>query len=202
MNKQRIILFLLLSAALWGLPRRAAAQIFAVRANALAACSATLNVGAEAALTDNWSLELSGYWNPVQTASLSMNFHAVQLGGRYWFYESFVGHFLGQHLTYVGYDLGSRTKRYKGHACGLGVSYGYAWMLSKRWNVAVEAGAGLYRTKDTRRDPTVGDWDDLTGVFHDVACTSILFDTSNYPPFVNTTDFYRYAANPVRRIRE
>ena len=26
--------------------------------------------------------------------------------------------------------------------------------------VAVEAGAGLYRTKDTRRDPTVGDWDD------------------------------------------
>ena len=43
----------------------------------------------------NWSLELSGYWNPVKTASLSMNFHAVQLGGRYWFYESFVGHFLG-----------------------------------------------------------------------------------------------------------
>ena len=26
--------------------------------------------------------------------------------------------------------------------------------------VAVEAGVGLYRTKDTRRDPTVGDWDD------------------------------------------
>ena len=148
MNKQRVILFVLLSAALWGLPRRAAAQIFAVRANALAVCSATLNVGAEAALTDNWSLELSGYWNPVQTASLSMNFHAVQLGGRYWFYESFVGHFLGQHLTYVGYDLGSRTKRYKGHAYGLGVSYGYAWMLSKRWNIALEAGIGLFQLRE------------------------------------------------------
>jgi len=89
-----------------------------------------------------------------------MNFHAVQLGGRYWFYESFVGHFLGQHLTYVGYDLGSRTRRYKGHAYGLGVSYGYAWMLSKRWNVALEAGVGLYHTRDTRRDPTVSDWED------------------------------------------
>ena len=89
-----------------------------------------------------------------------MNFHAVQLGGRYWFYESFVGHFLGQHLTYVGYDLGSRTKRYKGHACGLGVSYGYAWMLSKRWNIALEAGIGLFHTEDTRRDPTVSDWED------------------------------------------
>lgn len=31
---------------------------------------------------------------------------------------------------------------------------------------------------------------------------SIVFDTSNYPPFVNTTDFYRYAANPVRCVRE
>ena len=89
-----------------------------------------------------------------------MNFHAVQLGGRYWFYESFVGHFLGQHLTYVGYDLGSRTKRYKGHAYGLGVSYGYAWMLSKRWNIALEAGIGLFHTEDTRHDPTVSDWED------------------------------------------
>ena len=161
MKKQRIfITAVLLLAALWGAPRRAAAQIFAVRANALAACSATLNVGAETALTDNWSLELSGYWNPVNTASLSMNFHAVQLGGRYWFYESFVGHFLGQHLTYADYDLGSRTKRYKGNAYGLGVSYGYAWMLSKRWNIALEAGIGLFHTEDTRRDPTVSDWED------------------------------------------
>ncbi|WP_416980006.1 DUF3575 domain-containing protein, partial [Alistipes ihumii] len=79
MKKQGIILCMLLTAALWGAPRKAVAQIFAVRANALAACSATLNVGAETALTDNWSLELSGYWNPVNTASLSMNFHAVQL---------------------------------------------------------------------------------------------------------------------------
>ena len=45
-------------------------------------------------------------------------------------------------------------------------------------------------------------WDDLTGVFHDVACTSIYFSIGNYPPFVSTTDFYRYAANPVRCIRE
>ena len=89
-----------------------------------------------------------------------MNFHAVQLGGRYWFYESFVGHFFGQHLTYVGYDLGNRTRHYKGHAYGLGISYGYAWMLSKRWNVAVEAGVGLFHTEDTRRDPAVSDWED------------------------------------------
>ena len=71
-----------------------------------------------------------------------------------------VGHFVGGQLSYVGYDLGSRTRRYDGRAYGIGFSYGYAWMLSKRWFVILEAGIGLYRTRDTRRDPTVGDWDD------------------------------------------
>ena len=161
MKKQRIfITTVLLFVALWGSPHGAAAQIFAVRADALAALTGTLHLGGEVSVADKWSVEASGYWNPVKSSSLSMNFHAVQLGGRYWFYESFVGHFLGQHLTYVGYDLGSRTKRYKGHAYGLGVSYGYAWMLSKRWNIALEAGIGLFHTEDTRHDPTVSDWED------------------------------------------
>jgi len=70
------------------------------------------------------------------------------------------GMFFGAQLSYVGYDLGSRSRRYDGRAFGIGVSYGYSWMFSKRWNVAVEAGIGLFHTKDTRRNPTVGEWDD------------------------------------------
>lgn len=158
--KRTLILTFVLLAALWGAPHRAAAQIFAVRANALAALAATLDLGAEVSLADKWTIELSCYWNPVRTASFSTRYHAVQVGGRYWLYESFVGHFVGSHLSYVGYDLGSRTRRYEGRAFGIGLSYGYSWMLSARWNIAVEAGIGLFYTKDTRRDPTVGDWED------------------------------------------
>ena len=161
MKKQRIfITTVLLFVALWGSPHGAAAQIFAVRADALAALTGTLHLGGEVSVADKWSVEASGYWNPVKSSSLSMNFHAVQISGRYWLYESFVGHFVGGQLSYVGYDLGSRTRRYDGRAYGIGFSYGHAWMLSKRWFVTLEAGIGLYRTKDTRRDPTVGDWDD------------------------------------------
>ena len=161
MKKQRIfITTVLLFVALWGSPHGAAAQIFAVRADALAALTGTLHLGGEVSVADKWSVEASGYWNPVKTSSLSMNFHAVQIGSRYRLYECFVGHFVGGQLSYVDYDLGSRTKRYDGRAYGIGISYGYAWMLSKRWFVTLEAGVGLYRTKDTRRDPTVGDWDD------------------------------------------
>lgn len=161
MKKQRIfITTVLLFVALWGSPHGAAAQIFAVRADALAALTGTLHLGGEVSVADKWSVEASGYWNPVKSSSLSMNFHAVQIGGRYWLYESFVGHFVGGQLSYVGYDLGSRTRRYDGRAYGIGFSYGHAWMLSKRWFVTLEAGLGVYYMKDTRRDPTVGDWDD------------------------------------------
>ena len=84
----------------------------------------------------------------------------VQLGVRHWFYEDFVGHFLGLHASWVDYRIGNRRRTYDGRAYGIGVSYGYAWILSKRWNLVVEAGAGLYRTRDTRRDPVTSDWGD------------------------------------------
>ena len=161
MKKQRIfITTVLLFVALWGSPHGAAAQIFAVTADALAALTGTHHHGGEVSVADKWSVVASGYWNRVNSSSVSMIFHAVQISGRYWLYESFVGHFVGGQLSYVGYDLGSRTRRYDGRAYGIGFSYGHAWMLSKRWFVTLEAGIGLYRTKDTRRDPTVGDWDD------------------------------------------
>ncbi len=160
MKAYKIILLFLLFAALWGIPRRATAQIFAMRVNALGWATGTLNAGVEAAVFDRWSVEVSGYWNPINTPKRSLNFAAVQVGGRYWLYEAFVGHFIGGQFSYVDYDLGSRTRRYDGRAFGVGFSYGYTWMLSKRWNVAIEAGIGLFHTKDTRRDLTVSDWDD------------------------------------------
>lgn len=159
MKRKRIILTALLLAALWIMPHKTSAQFFAVRADALAACTGTLHLGAEASVADRWSVEASGYWNPIRTSALSLTFGAVQLGPRYWFYESFVGHFVGVQLSYANYLVGRRTCRYDGWACGAGVSYGYAWMLSKRWNITVEGGIGIYRTKDTQRDPTVSDRD-------------------------------------------
>ena len=92
--------------ALWGSPHKAAAQIFAVRANALAACTATLNLGAEVALTDRWSLEGALFWNPLRTEEFATSFRAVQLGARYWFYETQVGPFVGAQLSHVNYLVG------------------------------------------------------------------------------------------------
>ena len=37
---------------------------------------------------------------------------------------------------------GLENNRYKGHALGGGIAYGYAWMLGKHWNLEAEVGVG------------------------------------------------------------
>lgn len=38
--------------------------------------------------------------------------------------------------------------------------------------------------------------------YGDISCTSIIFSTGSVPSFIDTSDYYRYAANPIRCIRE
>lgn len=152
MKKQRIILTLLLFAALWGLPHKAEAQFFSVKVNALAALTGTVNVGLDAAVADKWTVDLSGYWNPINSESFSCRLYGVQAGTKRWLYEAFVGHFIGEQLTYDSYLYGGSRHYYKGDMAGLGFSYGYAWLLSKRWNITAEIGIGVYYMNDTRRE--------------------------------------------------
>ena len=142
MQTKTIIRCAALLVCLAAIHHRAAAQFFGVRVNALAALTGTVAVGAEAALTDNWTVETSAYWNPIRTERLTTQVGAVQLGVRHWFYEDFVGHFLGLHASWVDYRIGNRRRTYDGRAYGIGISYGYAWILSKRWNLVVEGRCG------------------------------------------------------------
>lgn len=119
----------------------------------------TVDVGVDIALTDNLTLDLSGRYNPITTDRLSASHWASQLGVKYWLYENFVGHFLSSHAGYIDYNIGNRERRYLGSGYTLSVSGGYAWILSTRWSLAVEAGIGICYSRDTRSDPTVTDWD-------------------------------------------
>ena len=112
MQTKTIIRCAALLVCLAAIHHRAAAQFFGVRVNALAALTGTVAVGAEAALTDNWTVETSAYWNPIRTERLTTQVGAVQLGVRHWFYEDFVGHFLGLHASWVDYRIGNRRRTY------------------------------------------------------------------------------------------
>lgn len=137
--------------------RPAVAQYYGVRVNALALATGTLNAALEAAVSDRVTLDLPLLWNPIKTDRLLLRITALQPGARYWFYEAFVGHFIGGHAAFARYEIGNDRWHYKGWMAGMGISYGYSWLLHKRWNLTLEAGAGIYYTRDQRREHYVPD---------------------------------------------
>lgn len=80
MKKRHIIIFSFCLLALWGNPHRAEAQFFTAKVNAFAALTGTVNVGLDAAVADKWTLDISGYWNPINSDSFSCRLYAAQLG--------------------------------------------------------------------------------------------------------------------------
>lgn len=80
----------------------------------------------------------------------------VQPELRYWFCETFNGHFIGLHGHGGQYNVGGwdipvgrlaafKDHRYQGYFYGAGLSYGYQWILSKHWNLEASIGGGYAR---------------------------------------------------------
>ena len=134
------------------------AQKYAVKTNALAEATATLNLGVEVGVAPKWTVDLSGSYNAwSKNESVKWKHVLVQPEARYWFCDRFSRHFVGAHLIGGAFNLG-RIKndlsifgtdfsvlndfRYQGYAYGGGVAYGFAFMLSKSINLELEAGFG------------------------------------------------------------
>lgn len=130
----------------------ARAQFSAVRTNALMWATGTINAGIDVRVHNNVSLDFYAFYNPIQTPDLRMQTLGFQPSVRYWLYETQVGPFFSVHGTVASYNVGNRQFHYKGFLAGAGVSYGYNWILSKRWSVGVEIGIGAVYMSDTKRD--------------------------------------------------
>lgn len=70
---------------------------------------------------------------------------------RWWAWQPFVGHYLSAHLAAATYHVGNDRWHYRGRLAGIGISYGFAWPLARRWNLSVEGGIGIYYMKDRKR---------------------------------------------------
>ena len=136
----------------------AKAQFYGIKTNTLAWASGTVNAGVEVSVAKQWSLDMTGYWNPIKTDKFSSRFWYVQPGVRYWLYEHYVGHFFAAHAAYGRYNVGNDRWYYKGWFTGLGVSYGYTWILTKRWNLTAEGGFGFYYMRDRKRLYEIDEW--------------------------------------------
>lgn len=139
----------------------AKAQNVAIKTNLLYDATAAVNLGLEFGMAPKWSFDLSGNFISWNVKDQSWKHWMLQPEARYWFCDRFAGHFLGFHAVTGQFNLGnlkhtvdffdnefSRLKenRAQGWGVGLGIAYGYTWVLGKHWNLEAELGIGWVHT--------------------------------------------------------
>ncbi|MCC8036083.1 MAG: DUF3575 domain-containing protein [Rikenellaceae bacterium] len=144
-------------ALLFLLPVIANGQKIGVKSNLLYDATATVNLGFEAALGHKTTLDISGNYNGWSFGDARWRHWLIQPEFRYWLCERFEGHFLGLHGHYAQYNVGGinlndnmNNNRYQGYLYGAGLSYGYQWVVGKRWNLEATVGAGYARMFDRK----------------------------------------------------
>ncbi|MCD8043582.1 MAG: DUF3575 domain-containing protein [Tannerellaceae bacterium] len=165
MKRSPLIIVLILS-----LPLLIRAQELSIQSNILYWTTTTPNVTIEYGFTDKLSLNVLGSYNPWQYGSREENkklkHWLVQPELRLWNCERNVGSFWGFHLQGGAFNAGGvklplriwqglKDNRYEGYFLGGGVSYGYQWILSPRWNLEATFGFGYsyihYKQYECRR---------------------------------------------------
>lgn len=141
-------------------------QNIGLKINTLYWATATPNIGAEISVGRKLTLDLTGGYNPWELGNNKKFKHWIaQSELRYWFCETFEGHFLGIHtqggefnigrinLPGLVFGSGSENYRYQGFFVGGGISYGYQWILSPRWNLEANIGIGYNYIKYDKFEP-------------------------------------------------
>ena len=130
-------------------------QTLAVKNVLLTGALSSPNLSVEVKLSDRFTLEAGFHYNPFPAGGDKRWKHwFVQPELRYWMCQPFGGHFFGAHLMYGVYNAGDmklplglfkgvRSSRYEGDFLGLGVSYGYHFILSPRWSIETSLGVGF-----------------------------------------------------------
>ncbi len=142
------------------------AQKVAVKTNLLSDAVLNPNLGIEVGLAPKWTLDVTGQCNTWKLSHDRRWKHwAIQPEIRYWLCDRFSAHFFGFHLHGGQYNIGGfdgrinflgtdarklKDSRYQGWFGGIGVAYGYAWILNRHWNLEAEAGFGYSYTRYDR----------------------------------------------------
>lgn len=129
-------------------------QSVGIKTNLVHWATTTPNIGMEFALNRKYTLDITGGVNPFKFEDNKKIQHWIaQPELRYWTCETFNGHFIGIHALAGAYNVGGvdiplgrlkdlKDYRYEGWGVGAGVSYGYQWAISRKWNLELNLGAG------------------------------------------------------------
>ena len=121
------------------------AQRLALKTNALEYLTLSPNLTLEARLSRVLTLQLGLGGNPITKPIgdfKATNFR-VEPELRYWFNRPMARHFVTLSATAGFYNLQLKDRLYQGDVIMGGISYGYALVLSRHWNMEAEIGVGL-----------------------------------------------------------
>ena len=144
------------------------AQKVAIKNNLAYDALKTPNLSLEFSMGRKWTLDTQVGMNfffytqdatssPYKTKKASH--WLVQPELRYWLCERFNGSFFGLHGHYADVDIsnldmfGLGHDRYDGKLYGAGISYGYQWILNKRWSMEATIGLGYAHIKYDKYEP-------------------------------------------------
>lgn len=130
------------------------AQRVAVKTNLTDWMTASPNLSVEFTLSSRLSVDLSGTATPFKYKP-DFYFRHIRLQPelRYWLVSPLARHYVGVMGFYSTYDVGYKKRGYFGDSYAIGLTYGYDWILSRRWNLEVSAGVGAIRYRLARYTP-------------------------------------------------
>lgn len=137
-------LLCILASALFCAPD-ANAQRIALKTNALEYAILSPNLALEARLNKKLSLQVAVATCPINKPIGSVQFanFRVEPELRYWFNRPMAKHFIALSATAGSYSLRHKDRHFTGDMVAAGISYGYALVLSKHWNMEAEIGIGI-----------------------------------------------------------
>lgn len=152
----------LLCLTLWLIPSYNLNAQIAIKTNLVHGATATPNLGMEIGVARKSTIQLHYGLNPWNMKDNRKWKHWVLMPEyRWWLCNKFNGHFFGLHAMGGQFNLANinvpttghffggdnirnevRDKNYEGSFAGVGLTYGYQWILGRHFNIEAELGAG------------------------------------------------------------
>lgn len=127
----------------------ASAQRVALKTNTVDWLLLSPNLSLETRLSGRLTLDIGMAANPFSGTpyghDMKLRNFRVNPELRYWFNRPMARHFVGVALTGGFYNLRYDDRCIKGNIAAAGITYGYALVLGRHWNVEFTIGVGLAR---------------------------------------------------------
>lgn len=142
-NKCFIILGVILNVQMFN------AQRVALKSNLIDWATLSPNLAVEMRLNQRLTLDISAAANPFSftIADMKATHFRFQPELRYWFNRPMARHFMGISLLGGLYNVKFKEHLYEGDIWAAGLTYGYAFVLSRHWNMEATLGIGMAKLR-------------------------------------------------------